>query len=262
MVGRDFDRVPEGGCSKPCDARLKCGHVCGKMCHSYDKDHVKYECLKPCPRKVCNVEGHRCPRKCYQTCGDCMTPVWQMLARCHHRQPVPCSVSVEDYRCRDRCKTRLACGHLCANQCGDDCTKQCMEKVKKPLPCGHDVELRCFEEPLAKKCTQPCDAALDCGHVCTGTCGRCLQGRLHQSCTSHCGRVLVCGHQCEVNCTRDCPPCSKACENRCVHSRCGRRCGDRCAPCQEPCEWVCEHKQCTRLCHEPCDRGRCNKPYT
>ena len=33
----DFHRAPEGGCMKPCTARLDCGHACTRMCHPYDK---------------------------------------------------------------------------------------------------------------------------------------------------------------------------------------------------------------------------------
>lgn len=31
-----FAARPEGGCNKPCDARLTCGHQCELMCHNYD----------------------------------------------------------------------------------------------------------------------------------------------------------------------------------------------------------------------------------
>ncbi|CAF4814203.1 unnamed protein product, partial [Rotaria magnacalcarata] len=31
-----FLKRPEGGCNKPCDIRLKCGHQCELMCHNYD----------------------------------------------------------------------------------------------------------------------------------------------------------------------------------------------------------------------------------
>ena len=36
----DFYQAPEGGCMKPCTARLDCGHVCTRMCHPYDKVYV------------------------------------------------------------------------------------------------------------------------------------------------------------------------------------------------------------------------------
>ena len=31
VSAEDFTRVPEGGCMKPCEYRLKCGHVCPKV---------------------------------------------------------------------------------------------------------------------------------------------------------------------------------------------------------------------------------------
>ena len=33
-------RFPEGGCTRPCTARLDCGHVCRRSCHSYDPRHL------------------------------------------------------------------------------------------------------------------------------------------------------------------------------------------------------------------------------
>ena len=36
-TARDFDQAPEGGCMRPCGYRLDCGHVCERVCHSYDR---------------------------------------------------------------------------------------------------------------------------------------------------------------------------------------------------------------------------------
>ena len=33
-----FGKRPEGGCHKPCTARLECGHQCERMCHNYDPE--------------------------------------------------------------------------------------------------------------------------------------------------------------------------------------------------------------------------------
>lgn len=46
----DFAKVPEGGCNRPCEKPLVCGHVCTKMCHAYDKDHLEYVCTQKCNR--------------------------------------------------------------------------------------------------------------------------------------------------------------------------------------------------------------------
>ena len=95
-----------------------------------------------------------------------------------------------------------------------------------------------------------------------GTCGKCRQGRLHQPCYSKCGRVLFCDHKCKVPCTKNCPPCSEKCQNRCSHSHCQDKCGKPCKECREPCEWKCVHFKCTKWCGETCDRPRCNDPCT
>ena len=52
----------------------------------------------------------------------------------------------------------------------------------------------------------------------------------------------------------------RACETRCVHSKCPFKCSDPCVPCKEDCAWKCEHTKCTRKCNEPCNREPCNEP--
>ena len=47
---RDFSKVQEGGCSKPCCQRLKCGHVCERPCHNYP--HELIQCVKKCERTL------------------------------------------------------------------------------------------------------------------------------------------------------------------------------------------------------------------
>ena len=253
----DFKKAPEGGCMKPCEYRLPCGHTCSLVCHVIDANHEDYKCRKPCQKRVCNIDGHRCRRLCYQDCGDCSIPVSKKLP-CGHEQQVPCSTQPYQFKCMAKCESRLPCGHMCQNLCGERHTELCRYPVKKPFNCGHDVNVQCFEEESAV-CTQPCRQILSCEHRCTGTCGKCLSGRVHVGCKSKCERTLVCGHTCPDNCSQ-CPPCLEPCNNRCVHSRCTLSCGKLCVQCVEKCAWTCRHYTCTKRCFEPCNRPRCNRP--
>ena len=70
-TAKDFNKAPEGGCMRECGYRLSCGHVCERVCHSYDRDHVDYKCRKPCLKPVC-ANGHLCTQLCHETCGRCM----------------------------------------------------------------------------------------------------------------------------------------------------------------------------------------------
>ncbi|KAL2408194.1 Helicase required for RNAi-mediated heterochromatin assembly 1 [Exophiala dermatitidis] len=54
----------DGGCSKPCDANLKCGHPCPLRCHPFD--HDKAECPELCNETM--ICGHGCEAKCSQPC--------------------------------------------------------------------------------------------------------------------------------------------------------------------------------------------------
>ncbi|XP_066288836.1 LOW QUALITY PROTEIN: NFX1-type zinc finger-containing protein 1-like [Branchiostoma lanceolatum] len=291
---KDFEKAPEGGCMRPCEFRqvntvmyvaltmtcyyriglqilttnlfffsyrLKCGHRCTSVSHPTDPEHEEYKCKKPCPKVLCNL-GHKCRKLCSQVCGDCTVLVEKIIPRCQHKQMIPCATSPNVFKCQAPCEKIIACNHShgCQNKCSEACSMPCMSSVAHQLPCGHTIQAACSAKKDYLVCDTPCPQLLKCEHPCAGTCGRCKQGRLHQQCRHHCNRVLVCSHQCTASCTRNCPPCTKPCENRCVHSRCPHQCGKPCVPCQEPCEWRCRHHKCDKPCGEPCYRPRCDHP--
>lgn len=256
---QDFLNVPEGGCNRPCEYRLDCGHVCTRMCHPYDAEHKTFKCNKECPKIICELQ-HKCMKLCYQECGKCRFIVEKVIPQCQHTQQMPCHQDPATFVCKVPCKKTLSCGHICQAGCGDLCTDFCRERVLKQLKCGHNQKDQCglFKDPEDEPdCWTKCEAQLKCGHVCTGTCHACYQGRLHKSCKNKCNRVLPCSHECNVPCTSTCPPCDHLCQNRCVHSKCKKKCGQPCSPCNEPCQWKCAHISCSKLCHEPCDRPPC-----
>ncbi|NWY07918.1 ZNFX1 protein, partial [Nothoprocta ornata] len=262
----DFIRVPEGGCSRPCECRLSCGHVCTRACHPYDTEHKEYQCLKPCQKVLCK-DGHRCPQLCYEPCGQCMVKVEKIISKCGHRQMVPCSTPDADFLCQEPCQKKLNCGHTCNKFCGQECNTRCPELVTVALKCGHIQQVKCWiseemKHGMPVECKTKCSVTLQCGHVCQGSCHTCFEGRFHKPCKSPCKRFLVCSHRCQQPCTTECPPCQLDCQNHCIHSRCKKKCGESCSPCAEPCEWRCQHYQCTSLCSEPCNRPRCNVPCT
>ncbi|KAB0383722.1 hypothetical protein FD755_005639 [Muntiacus reevesi] len=260
----DFQKVPEGGCSLPCEFRLGCGHVCTRACHPYDSSHKEFQCMKPCQKVICQ-EGHRCPLVCSQECQPCQVKMPKTILRCGHKQMVPCSVPESDFCCQEPCPKALKCGHRCSHPCGEDCVRLCSEMVAVRLKCGHRQQVKCgnvedLKHGLPVKCTAECGSILDCGHPCPGSCHSCFEGRFHERCQKPCKRLLICSHTCQEPCTGECPPCQRTCQNRCVHSECKKKCGELCTPCVEPCTWRCRHYQCSRLCCEPCDRPPCYVP--
>ncbi|NXN81607.1 ZNFX1 protein, partial [Bombycilla garrulus] len=259
----DFNRVPEGGCTRPCEFRLSCGHVCARACHPYDLEHKDYKCLKPCQKVLCE-DGHRCPKLCYEPCGKCMVKVEKTISVCGHTQMVPCHIPEWEFKCQTPCQKRLSCGHICRDSCGQYCTQLCPEKVTATLKCGHKQKVACWLTRIGReesvKCESKCSVTLACGHVCSGSCHTCFGGRFHKACNRPCKRVLICSHECQEPCTTECPPCQKECQNYCIHSKCKKKCWESCVPCAEPCEWQCQHHQCTKLCSEPCNRPRCDVP--
>lgn len=49
-VANDFNKVPEGGCSKECGILLNCGHTCLQICHIRDREHQTTKCKTLCDR--------------------------------------------------------------------------------------------------------------------------------------------------------------------------------------------------------------------
>ncbi|KAL2160711.1 hypothetical protein VTH06DRAFT_908 [Thermothelomyces fergusii] len=79
----DFDKlVPEGGCTEPCTATLKCGvHTCRLRCHRVN-DHSRTECNKLVPR-VCNRQ-HNTKVQCgkqHEACPKCVEEDKEMERR-------------------------------------------------------------------------------------------------------------------------------------------------------------------------------------
>ena len=259
-TAEDFDtKVPMGGCQRPCAVRLKCGHACPLACHPSDRDHVEFRCQKPCEKKRARCD-HTCPKRCWEVCEqNCEIEVEKELPICGHTMLVRCDTNPVMLKCQKRCEKDLSCGHGCQSKCGESCTEKCREIVKKTdWLCGHLVSIACSATP--NDCFHPCEATLECGHTCSGTCGECRMGRIHKRCKLHCGRVLICSHSCMSRCKESCPPCSAKCENLCGHSECPEKCGEPCTPCHEECLWKCPHHTCTKKCSEMCERPRCNEP--
>ena len=259
-TAEDFNtKVPMGGCQRPCAVRLKCGHACTLECHPCDKDHVEFRCQKPCEKKRARCD-HTCPKRCWEVCEqNCEIEVEKQLPFCGHTMLVRCDTNPIMIKCIKQCEKYLPCGHRCQRKCGESCTKKCHETVKKTdWPCGHLVSIACSATP--NDCSHPCEATLECGHTCSGTCGECRMGRIHKRCKKHCGRVLICSHSCMSCCKESCPPCSAKCENLCGHSECPEKCGEPCIPCHEECLWNCPHHACAKKCSEMCERPRCDEP--
>ncbi|XP_078607984.1 NFX1-type zinc finger-containing protein 1-like isoform X2 [Branchiostoma floridae x Branchiostoma japonicum] len=262
VTEKDFEKAPAGGCMRPCDFRLECGHACASVCHPIDPQHEEYKCKKPCKKVLCDL-GHKCPKPCYETCGNCKIRVEKIIPACQHKQKVACYVPPSTFVCQIPCKKSLPCNHTCKNKCGERCTQYCKEVVPHQLPCGHNIQAACSAKQDSLVCNTPCLQILKCGHPCSGTCHHCKQGRLHQPCVRPCNRELICSHQCREPCShQNCPPCRSPCQNRCVHSHCQDECGKPCLhkSCEEPCEWRCKHHKCDKPCGEHCDRPRCDQP--
>ncbi|KAG5870922.1 hypothetical protein JTB14_004143 [Gonioctena quinquepunctata] len=263
----DFNKIPEGGCTRTCGAKLTCGHSCKNVCHLDNRDHKHYTCIEKCGRRLCTrYESHICERPCYEKCPPCHFPV----------------------------RWRLPCGHKITLKCHLDPLKyNCIEEVLTQLPCGHEENKPCYMKPEEFDCPRPCDALLDCGHACTLSChDRKDPDHLEYECPKPCERMRnKCSlntHKCRKLCHEECEPCkikvkkrrtlcthvfyiscdedvntkkcTKPCERKlpCGHG-CENGCSDDCGPCMTIVGKVvpsCGHEARMQCCKEP-ERKRC-----
>ena len=288
-TAEDFQRAPNGGCTRICNKELSCGHICKKICHPIDQEHAdQYKCREPCEKYPCNSHpSRRCMDRCTDACSPCKEVVWKILPECKHMQELFCHEDPLESTCTTQCSNVLSCNHQCPNYCSVPCGP-CKALVKKILPnCGHELEMLCLEDPKEFACILPCPKTLPCGHQCSGKCsqpcGKCtvkvtktLPGCGHQVdlacyrdpskvvCKAACSKTLACGHPCTQLCRE---PCNEVCNFQCLKElNCGHSCPDLCsAPCS-PCEVViqvilpkCGHTV-DILCSEDLETTRCPYP--
>ncbi|KAI9451304.1 hypothetical protein BJY52DRAFT_119999 [Lactarius psammicola] len=246
--------APEGGCLRPCEYRLSCGHVCPSMCHTDQDNHRRMKCNQPCVRVTC-PRAHPCPKLCSDDCGDCMFPVYGVKLPCGHiAKSIPCH-KLENLE-----------------------TVKCVARVSKRLPgCEHNGTMACSGDPTNFECKEVCGGHTTCcGRTCKSRCHECQNVtrdsaapgarslppvRTHHK--SHaCERTLKCQHLCGLACSSDhsCnSKCSQSCRQRCGHQKCQKECWEPCPPCMEPCEWRCPHHSCPVVCGSICSRLPCDK---
>ena len=201
---REFEEyLPTGGCNRPCEYRLACGHVCGRKCHSDDLNHEKYECKKPCAIS-CESCGQTCSLQCYQEC-KCTARVIKVMPLCGHLQEMLCHQ--------------------------DPINQHCYMKCTKVMPhCGHEQELCCYQQPEYTPCQNKCEKLCPKGHPCPLLCS--------QGC-SHCRvkvtvKLPLCGHEQEKCCFEEVSTvrCQSRCEKKCGSGHpCPRKCHEDCGPC-------------------------------
>lgn len=276
----DFTKqAPDGGCLKDCQFRLQCGHVCARKCHSFDCDHTEYECKKSCTQKC--PEGHDCPKRCCEDCGDCRKRVSKLLPKCGHNTLMFCYELPETFICQKPCEKLCTSGHPCPKLCYETC--KCVVKVPKTIRrCQHVQMVPCYQDPSLFNCMVDCNRKCTNGHpcqkVCSKSCGLCyvlvektLQDCSHLvsiacyrssmsiTCTMPCEKNLKCGHFCQERCGEYC---STMCYTNIIKTlQCGH---DKDIPCYQkslsiqykcnmPCKKVlaCKHP-CKNICCEPC----------
>ncbi|XP_054273692.1 NFX1-type zinc finger-containing protein 1-like [Macrosteles quadrilineatus] len=287
---KDFSKVSEGGCSLLCGQPLACGHSCKSMCHVEQDYHKRYKCKEACSKVLC-AEGHMCPKKCHQPCGDCQIPMRRQLP-CGHSADVPCHKDIRTHQCEQPVEVRVpSCRHIITVQCHTRHFPVCSLPCTRRLDCGHSCEMMCHEtedpdhleyvcrKPCARLnagctkdhkcpllCVEPCNPCsemvireLPCKHLLKLACSADLNSVL---CQQKCAKTLPCSHRCTKKCFQNCGPCDVQVEKTVIGCRhmvkveCStpatrQICTGRC-----PNEMRCGH-QCAKRCKDECSVTDC-----
>ncbi|CAF4881675.1 unnamed protein product [Pieris macdunnoughi] len=244
----DFDMAPEGGCLLKCNLNLSCGHVCPLVCHGYDRNHETIQCIEKCQRKICEKQ-HVCPLACARECEPCKVIVNKKLP-CTHYMDTWCSTEPKDAKC--------------------------LSIVSVILPhCGHEAQKACYVDLASVKCSVPCKARMNCGHVCEKFC-HVISDPDHEKtkCEKPCANVKKgctftseidtdsLAHQCQKMCYEECDECKVEVKKRrttCKHlEQVPCNVDINSIKCKKKCARVlkCNHF-CMKLCNEKC--GDCDQ---
>ncbi|XP_065342326.1 NFX1-type zinc finger-containing protein 1-like [Cloeon dipterum] len=269
--GCRMDHSCQKKCFEECDvckikvkSKRSCGHTYELECHIDPETEV---CIKKCLKELdC---GHKCRRKCNDSCTPCIEPVDKEI-ECGHTAKVACGISAARSDCTQQCEKLLPCGHKCKAKCADECTVNCREVVEMSVgKCGHEIKRFCFEKTQGTivdmmRCTVKCGKTLICGHECGGSCKGCHQGRFHEPCKKPCKRELVCGHRCSSNCGAPCITCNGSSTEACEHKKFDLKCATKRVMCLKNSTFKCDHMKkdavCgkfldhTQLCEERCSK--------
>ena len=190
--------------------------------------------------------------------------------RCGHACINKChSDSLHDaVKCLERCqRVKKGCEHACPKVCGDPCDSKCqIEMSNVTLPCGHvRQKLACHlaQTPEAVQCRVLMETVITgCNHSVKVCCYK-LPLAANHPCNASCGAALECGH----GCRRSCKDCNTRDEDgqivKTEHGVCKSPCGRQYTTCSHACSETCHGELPCRLCVEPCEvrcsHSRCSK---
>ena len=280
-------------CNELVEKELRCKHKVTLPCH---KEPDEYNCKEEVDVKL--ACGHMKSLICSTVTADlqgvsCMVKMKRKLP-CEHEATLPCYRNPEEYCCQKEVEIILSCEHKKFTTCSrvkDGLQGEtCDTKVTRKLPCGHEKEMKCSDQPGEVFCDAPCERLLPCKHPCQDKCGKdcarlkcavpvekeltcgyhkvaclCSNDVSNLICESKCQRNLSCGHKCPGKCFENCN--QYKCQKMVIkHLDCKGKhsfkmaCSDdpNTVACQERCNQSlnCGHP-CPGLCSQHCATMKC-----
>ena len=152
---------------------------------------------------------------------------------CEHEATLPCYRKPKEYRCEKEVQITLSCLHkklvTCHKVRNGLQNEPCDTMVTRKLPCGHEKETNCTDQPKEAFCDPSCERLLLCKHPCPGKCG---EDSSDFKCAVTVQKGLACGfHKVCRRCSEDVS--QIICRNKCTlnlsygHKRPGK-CSENC----------------------------------
>ena len=221
-------------CSTKCEAQackalvkttFQCGHEATIPCH---KDPKKYKCEEIV--EVCLPCGHNKSLACHVAQANlqkvlCNVKVEKELP-CKHKLTLPCHKNPKECKCKKKVDVQLLCGHttsvICSNMGAELQNVSCKVKLKRRLPCDHEITIPCYKNQLEHVCEEEAEITLSCGHKKLTTCSKARHGQNGEICDAKVTRRLHCGHERTMLCSEN--PEEHVCEEAAeITLSCGHR---------------------------------------
>ncbi|XP_030831533.1 NFX1-type zinc finger-containing protein 1-like [Strongylocentrotus purpuratus] len=246
----DFKKVPLGGCSRDCDTRLDCGHVCRLKCHP---TYIIHKCKAPCSKVICE-RNHKCPKLCSETCLTTCSVIVERILPCRHVCKRECKADIRSIECEEKVEKTLGCSHVHLLPCHmptKGLEKKCEAIINKELQCGHRKIEKCNGKG---RCDEIVLKVLGCNHTCQAACHN---DPKNIECKENVEKTLPCGHKMKIICSTEVE--TEVCKARCSKQLpCDHICKERCGvDCTENCtemitrnDWPCGHEVTVKCCDE------------
>ncbi|KAG5881475.1 hypothetical protein JTB14_026532 [Gonioctena quinquepunctata] len=141
--------------------RKDCYHLYRSMECYIDVNQMT--CTRPCKKNLSC--GHKCPNKCYQSCGPCEKQVTAKITECGHFLIIKCGETALQSNCSKSCSKKLDCERGPTTLVSiNRIVKNASSVLQTKLFHAHQIKAMCNKEPKKENCKEQCRKLMECEH--------------------------------------------------------------------------------------------------